>query len=53
MDPETASMIFILMFWMYVLGLSVRTHRQIKSAWEEQYELPVTEIQYGDDHREM
>ena len=47
------ALIFLVCFWMYVMALGVRTHRQIKSAWEEQYELPVTEIQYGDDHREM
>jgi len=47
------ALIFLLCFWMYMMALATRTHRQLKNAYEEQYELPATEIQHGNDHREM
>jgi hypothetical protein len=53
METETIALLFLLCFWMYVMALAMRTHRLVKNAYEEQYELPVTEIQYGDDHRQM
>jgi hypothetical protein len=53
MDPQTVSMAFILLVLSYIIGMSVRTHRQLKNAYEEQYELPASEIQHGDDHRAM
>lgn len=39
MDPETVSLIFILVFWMYLIALATRTHRQLKNAYDEQYNL--------------
>jgi hypothetical protein len=50
METETMALIFLLCFWMYVIALTTRTHRQLKNAWEEQNELPTSEIQHGYDY---
>jgi hypothetical protein len=53
MDIQLIATVGLVVFWLYIIGFTMRTTRLIKNAYEEQYEFPAAEIQHGDDHREM
>jgi hypothetical protein len=53
MDIQLLATVGLVVFWLYIIGFTMRTTRLIKNAYEEQYEFPAAEIQHGDDHREM
>jgi hypothetical protein len=36
MDIDTIATVFLLAFWIYMIAVTVRTHRLLKNAWEEQ-----------------
>jgi hypothetical protein len=39
MDFATASTLFLVAFWIYMIATTMRTHRLLKNAYEEQYGL--------------